>query len=200
MSSEQVINASENMNTINLNTEIIQRCENCIFCLQPCDNCVLSKCMSDLENLIPNAVNNVAEIERILLKIGEIRELSKESLLGLFAFMVATATGNEIPNLFGLRQDIVLELVEDIHILEKVDECVICYNVKDKNNFARLNCQHVFCGDCVVKIIQAKSGENDHFNNHINCSLCRESVSVISVVDDKNIYNQLKEVLSNLNE
>ena len=189
MSSEQVLN---------MNNMGIQRCENCLFTREICENCELNKYMTDLENLIPNAENNVTEIERILLKIGEIRELSKESLLGLFAFMVATATGIEIPNLFGLRQDIVLELVEDIHILENIDECVICYEVKEKNNFARLNCQHVFCGDCVVKTIQTKNEQNEHSNNHINCSLCRERISIISVVDDKNIYNQLKEVLSNL--
>ena len=197
MSSEQIMNIQPNIRN---EDEVIQRCENCLFLRQPCDNCELNKYMVDLEKLLPNAINNVPEIERILLKIGEIRELSKESLLGLFAFMVATSTGGEIPNLFGLYQDIVLELVEDIHILEKVEECVICYDVKEKNNFARLNCQHIFCGECLVKTIQSKKEQNEHSSNHINCSLCRESISVISVVDDKNIYNQLKEVLSNINE
>jgi hypothetical protein len=154
--------------------------------------------MTDLENLIPNAVNNVTEIDSILVKIGEIRNLSKESLLGLFAFMVVSATGHDIPNLFGITQDIVLELLEDNFIPEKVEECVICYEVKEKDKFARLNCEHIFCGDCVVKTIQTKNEQNEHSNNHIKCSLCRESVSVISVIDDKIIYNQLKETLTNM--
>ena len=102
--------------------------------------------------------------------------------------MVATSIGGEIPNLFGLNQDIVLELVEDIHIQKEVEECVICYEVKNKHDFARLNCQHIFCGECLVKTIQSKNEQNEHSSNHINCSLCRESISVISVVDDKNIY------------
>jgi len=202
MSSEQVVNMNSINNSIMNNTSI-QRCENCLLWRQPCDNCELSKLMIDLENLIPNAVNNISEIERILLKIGEIRELSKESLLGLFAFVVLNSTGDDIPNLFGLRQDIVLELVEDNLISEKVEECVICYEVKEKDKFARLNCQHVFCGECVVKFIQTKNEQNEQneqLNNHVKCCLCRESVSIISVIDDKIIYNQLKEVLSDINE
>ena len=197
MSSEQIINIQSNIHN---EDEIIQRCGNCLRNRHPCDNCELSKYMSDLEKLLPNAINNVSEIERILLKIGEIRELSKESLLGLFAFMVATSIGGEIPNLFGLNQDIVLELVEDNHIQKEVEECVICYEEKNKHDFAILNCQHIFCGECLVKTIQSKNEQNEHFSNQINCSLCRVSISVINVVDDKNIYNQLKEVLSNINE
>jgi hypothetical protein len=196
MSSEQLVNMNSNIN----NTSI-QRCENCELWRQPCDNCELSKLMIDLENLIPNAVNNVTEIESILLKIGEIRNLSKESLLGLFAFVVLNSTGDDIPNLFGITQDIVLELLEDNFIPEKVEECVICYEVKEKDKFARLNCEHIFCGDCVVKTIQIKNEQNEQnkqVNNHIKCSLCRESVSVISVIDDKIIYNQLKETLVNM--
>ena len=199
MSSEQIIIQSNIRNE----DEIIQRCGNCLRNREPCENCELSKYMSDLEKLLPNAINNVPEIERILLKIGEIRELSKESLLGLFAFMVTTYTVGEIPNLFELNQEIVLELVEDNYIQKEVEECVICYEVKNKHDFAKLNCQHIFCGECLVKTIQSKNEQNyqnEHSSNHINCSLCRESISVISVVDDKNIYNKLKEVLSNINE
>jgi len=196
MSSEQLVNMNSNNTNIS-----IQRCENCELWRQPCDNCELSKLMIDLENLIPNAVNNISEIESILLKIGEIRNLSKESLLGLFAFVVLNSTGDDIPNLFGITQDIVLELLEDNFIPEKVEECVICYEVKEKDKFARLNCEHIFCGDCVVKTIQIKNEQNEqngNLNNHIKCSLCRESVSVISVIDDKIIYNQLKETLANM--
>jgi len=196
MSSEQPVN-------MNLNNEFIQRCGNCLTERHPCDSCRLHKLMTDLEQLIPNAVNNVIEIENILLKIGEIRDLSKESLLGLFAFMVMTSTGCDIPNLFGLRQEIDLKIVEDNHITEKVEECVICYEVKQRNSFAILNCEHVFCGDCVVKTIEAtrsQNEENDYSINHVKCSLCRENISVISVVDDKFVYNNVKEALSNLKD
>lgn len=188
--SEQLINIDSN-----IDIESIQICEYCNQ--QSCNNRQLHVLMSSLERLIPNAFHNIREIEDILTEIGEIRELSRESLVGLFAFMVLNARDTLLwsqfndSNLFGLKHDITLKLSEH-NVPHHKEECVICYEIKESDKFAKLNCDHLFCGDCILKTI-----EMNQLNKPIKCSLCRNELRNITVFDDKIIYHKIKCALYN---
>ena len=66
--------------------------------------------------------------------------------------------------------------------------CGVCLENVDIFETASFNCNHIFCGDCVIKTL-----EHSNNKNQLKCYVCREKVKIINVYDDKNIYNGLKE-------
>lgn len=54
----------------------------------------------------------------------------------------------------------------DIKCPEENYECPICYEEVKTNNIGKLNCGHIYCGDCVNKL-------------KTNCALCREIITNI---------------------
>ena len=72
-------------------------------------------------------------------------------------------------------------------ISEVLCECAICYEPKNGNDLVTLNCNHVFCGTCVVGIIKN--------NNKVivpSCALCRENIKSIKYTDT-NFENEMTE-------
>jgi hypothetical protein len=70
---------------------------------------------------------------------------------------------------------------------EVLCECSICYDDKIGKEFVTLNCNHTFCGACVVGIIKN--------NNHVivpSCALCREPINAIKYTDT-NFVNKMIE-------
>lgn len=68
-----------------------------------------------------------------------------------------------------------------------MNECSICYDDKIGKEFVTLNCNHAFCGTCVVGIIKN--------NNHVtvpSCALCREPINSIKYTDT-NFENKMIE-------
>ena len=68
-------------------------------------------------------------------------------------------------------------------------ECTICYEPKVVNDLVTLNCNHVFCGSCVVGIIKN--------NNKViapSCALCREHIQSIKYTDKKFEHEMLEYV------
>jgi hypothetical protein len=51
-----------------------------------------------------------------------------------------------------------------------MNECPICFETITKNNKTILNCNHIFCIECINKII------NDNINT-LNCHICREHIT-----------------------
>ena len=66
-------------------------------------------------------------------------------------------------------------------------DCAICYDPKSVYDLVTLNCNHAFCGACVVGIIKNK-------NNVIepSCALCREPIKSIKY-SDTNFENEIME-------
>ena len=76
---------------------------------------------------------------------------------------------------------------ENSGISEVLCECSICYDSKNGNDLVTLNCNHAFCGACVVGIIKN--------NNKVivpSCALCREPISSIKY-SDTNFENEMME-------
>jgi hypothetical protein len=68
-----------------------------------------------------------------------------------------------------------------------MNECSICYDPKIRNDLVTLNCNHAFCGACVVGIIKN--------NNKVivpSCALCREPINSIKY-SDTNFENEMME-------
>jgi hypothetical protein len=59
-------------------------------------------------------------------------------------------------------------------------DCAICYEHAVDDNLIILNCNHMFCGTCVVGIIK-----NNNKGIEPSCALCREPITSIKYSDKK---------------
>jgi len=57
-------------------------------------------------------------------------------------------------------------------------DCPICYESVNTKKSIKTNCDHSFCGECVIKLID-KSNHLDH----LNCPMCREKITVFTMYD-----------------
>jgi hypothetical protein len=60
--------------------------------------------------------------------------------------------------------------------IEETFECSICYNEKMEKDFVHLNCNHQFCGECLISTLKTTQSE-------ARCSLCRQTITQISLYD-----------------
>ena len=71
---------------------------------------------------------------------------------------------------------------------EGVEECAICYEFKSTIVLVKLNCSHVFCGECIKGTLKA------HNNMYCSptCALCRAPITSFSVKNPE-IFNLVSE-------
>ena len=67
------------------------------------------------------------------------------------------------------------------------NECVICMQLREKDKFCKLTCNHTFCGECVSTCVKARPRD-------YNCSLCRAAVKTITT-SNKDDFNRLSSIL-----
>lgn len=85
-------------------------------------------------------------------------------------------TNGEEPLTLGTRPAIMSSIddkfVEDVAPLSS--ECSICWDKKDSDKFVKLNCNHEFCNECIVKTLAT--------NKHRApcCALCRADINNIT--------------------
>lgn len=85
-------------------------------------------------------------------------------------------TDGEEPLAIGTRPDIMSSIddkfVEDQSVM--ANECSICWDKKESGKFVKLNCNHEFCNECVIKTLAA--------NKHRApcCALCRADINNIT--------------------
>ena len=94
---------------------------------------------------------------------------------------------NEETNYENAKYKINMIYENNTGISEVLCECAICYDQKSANNLVTLNCNHAFCGTCVVGIIKN--------NNKVivpSCALCRENIKSITY-SDTNFENEMME-------
>jgi hypothetical protein len=61
-------------------------------------------------------------------------------------------------------------------VIEEEEECPVCYEEINKENYLKLGCNHILCVDCFTHI-------RHHPINH-NCPLCRSSIKKVSVLSN----------------
>jgi hypothetical protein len=66
-------------------------------------------------------------------------------------------------------------------------DCAICYEHTDGDKCVTLNCNHAFCGPCIVGIIK-----NNNKVIEPSCALCREPIKSITY-SDKKFEDDMKE-------
>jgi len=71
--------------------------------------------------------------------------------------------------------------VEEFHLSEEDKNCCICMEQRETQQICRLNCQHIYCVDCINKHLQRNNG----------CPLCRTSITNIQVQNEnsRNLFN-----------
>jgi hypothetical protein len=85
------------------------------------------------------------------------------------------ATDGEEPLTIGTRPAIMSSIddkfVEDAAV---ASECSICWDKKESDKFVKLNCNHEFCNECIIKTLAA--------NKHRApcCALCRADINNIT--------------------
>lgn len=72
---------------------------------------------------------------------------------------------------------------KNIEILKEEQNCCICMEDREKNDICRFNCEHSFCGTCIIDILKTQ--------NTVCCPLCREIVTNI-ITQQNTIQNKLQ--------
>jgi hypothetical protein len=74
-------------------------------------------------------------------------------------------------------------------VLETIDtstdddlNCCICMESKENHEICQLNCQHKFCSECIVTLVNRN-------RNNSECPLCRTQIDTITVQTDDHLYN-----------
>ena len=74
-------------------------------------------------------------------------------------------------------------------VLETIDtstdddlNCCICMESKENHEICQLNCQHKFCSECIVTLVNRN-------RNNSECPLCRTQINTITVQTDDDLYN-----------
>jgi hypothetical protein len=81
-----------------------------------------------------------------------------------------------------LREEIqqpTLTLTVETNEEENLDEncqCNICWDNKEKRQFAKLECNHEFCKDCMKRTIETRTNET---RTNLCCALCRSEITTI---------------------
>lgn len=76
-------------------------------------------------------------------------------------------------------------LCKNIEIYDEEQNCCICMvEEREKKDICRFNCQHSFCGTCIIDILKTQ--------NSVCCPLCREMVTNI-ITQQNTIQNKLQE-------
>jgi hypothetical protein len=116
------------------------------------------------------------------------------SLRGLLFDERINITFTALENLLNIRNVIPekLNISTTLTILETrneniLEECSICYDSKNKKDFVDFNCQHNFCGECVLSTIKTKTSS-------LNCPLCRGQVKNI-MIHNPEIQSELKKYI-----
>ena len=161
----------------------------------------IQKCLDSITNYIYNIQNhNEEENNGFIPFSNENTNISNENeILGLSGMLLLSGYSNE--NIV----DIIMSSINNennkykftvsIEVLEKEEktvlcDCSICFENYEKNKFVKLNCNHKFCGDCVIETIKTSK------INNLPCPLCRTEIS--SIVAYTNEVKNKVEILKNI--
>jgi hypothetical protein len=77
-----------------------------------------------------------------------------------------------------------------IKVIVKNYECNICYDVFDKSQIVKLNCNHDFCKNCVKSTIKSCI----EMNKEACCPYCRESINEV-ITTQREIQQEIQTII-----
>ena len=154
-------------------------------------NCTNDMIVGDLQRIvtdIDDLLSRRNEIERIF---NNIRDHTTDNfdniqMLALLAYLIVEKNSSGLN--VNMNKHITIKIEEKKN--EEPFECAVCMENIPRFNSLTFDCNHYFCGECVITNIQKEK----HLKQ-LRCYLCRHSVENINIHDDKNIYDKLKEQL-----
>ena len=91
------------------------------------------------------------------------------------------------------KYNIVAVLESQVEVDAAVCECCICLNNEvNRSEIVKLNCDHLFCGECIITTLKK---HNKSSELKPCCALCRAPISQIAV-NDNEILTKFQELLS----
>jgi len=101
-------------------------------------------------------------------------------------FNNSTLINNEIENIENINNNIKFNTNKNKKKEENnICNCNICYENKKQKNFVKLNCNHEFCYECIIKSFEINT------NKIKTCALCRGIITEIET-SNKNIIKKFK--------
>ena len=97
-----------------------------------------------------------------------------------------------------LREEIqqpTLTLTVETNEEENLDEncqCSICWDNKEKRQFAKLECNHEFCKDCIKRTIETRTNET---RTNLCCALCRSEITTIRLRTQE-VHHEISEAIA----
>ena len=154
-------------------------------------NCTNDMIVDDLQRIVTDSDDLLSrrnEIEHIFNNIrdhtgGNYDNIQMLAVLAYLIFKKNSASLN-----VNMNKDITIQIKEMTEKNEDSFDCAVCLDQKLIFNSLTFDCNHNFCGECVITNIQ-----KDKYVKPLQCYLCRHSVQSINIYDDKNIYDKLKE-------
>lgn len=123
------------------------------------------------------------EIQFICIKLGLTASSSKMHTIKMLYKKIKTNLTRSIIPIFDLS---------DETIVDKAEECAICFDSITCTNQVILNCSHQFCGVCINDCLGKSTGE-------LSCALCRTPIkSIISKNID--IYSAIDKTCNKINK
>jgi hypothetical protein len=74
------------------------------------------------------------------------------------------------------------QLTVSEHLEEAEEECQICYDLKAKNRFVKLNCNHECCASCIIQTMNNTSQYREPC-----CAFCRTTMTDFTVGSEEDL-------------
>jgi hypothetical protein len=112
--------------------------------------------------------------DRNLLNLINLNNFDSSSVYTNINTLTTTHIYNDVaPTIPFIQEQSIIVSCEQLEISYEEQNCCICMETREKNDICSLNCHHKFCGVCVEKCVKRP--------DPYNCSLCRETVTKITV-------------------
>jgi hypothetical protein len=112
--------------------------------------------------------------DRNLLNLINLNNFDSSSDYTNINTLTTTHIYNDVaPTIPFIHEQLIIISCEQVEISDEEQNCCICMEAREKNDICSLNCQHKFCWVCVEKCVKRP--------DPYNCSLCRETVTKITV-------------------
>ena len=175
------------MNNQDNNGILCAICEKNGFIRYNCSNEII---VSDLQQIVDNSINlndHTAEITNVLNNIREHNDdyYNQLDMLAVLAYILFKKKLDQQ----NMNSHIKIE-INEMKNSEPLD-CAVCLEKMSRFNFLTFDCNHYFCGECVINNLQ-----HDKYIKPLQCYLCRHAIQTINIYDDKNIYDILKEQIN----
>lgn len=116
---------------------------------------------------------------RSLINLNREQQLRTEQLILDYILFIDTILQlnqiNQNEEVLNRKFNIQTKISDKQENFDEICECVICYESYEKQNFVKLNCDHEFCKDCIIKSLQNER------KLVVNCAYCRSEIKIFEI-------------------